>query len=246
MSPDPILRLDGVTVQFGGLRALDNVSFDVTPGEVRGLIGPNGAGKTTLINCVSGALRPTSGGIVLNGEIGPWNVRGTVARGLCRTFQTPRAFLGLTVRGNLQAAASPHSGSTSHGVVDEFAERFGLTDRLSELAADLPYGVLRRLSIALALCTKPHVLLLDEPAVGLTSEEVKTLAASIRGLQATGVTILLVEHNMRFLMSVSDRVVVLDQGRVIFTGTASETQRDPAVIESYLGKRSKGEDNARN
>jgi len=227
-----LLEIQNLQARFGGVVALDGVTLDVPEGCIFGLIGPNGAGKTTLINLISGLIPPSGGHIQFNGARGPWPIAETVRRGITRTFQQTRAFLGLTVRENLRIA-TVHSPDPKS--VQTLVETFGLTAVLDRVAQSLPYATLRHLGIAMALLQKPRLLLLDEPAVGLTGEEVERLGALIRHSNAQGVTILLVEHNIRFLMEVSHRVAVLDRGRVLFEGSPEECQQEQRVIDVYLG-----------
>ena len=229
-----LLQIRDIEARFGGVVALGGVSLDVPEGMIFGLIGPNGAGKTTLINMVSGLIAPTAGHIVFDGARGPWPIAQTVRRGIVRTFQQTRAFLGLSVRENLRIATvhSPDPGS-----IDELIEACNLGDVLDRTARDLPYATLRHLGIALALALKPRLLLLDEPAAGLTAGEVERLGALVRRWNAAGITVLLVEHNVRFLMEVSQRVAVLDRGRLLFEGTPEQCQAEQKVIDVYLGRR---------
>ncbi|KUL94530.1 branched-chain amino acid ABC transporter substrate-binding protein [Bosea sp. WAO] len=229
-----LLQIRDIEARFGGVVALGGVSLDVPEGMIFGLIGPNGAGKTTLINMVSGLIAPTAGHIVFDGARGPWPIAQTVRRGIVRTFQQTRAFLGLSVRENLRIATvhSPDPAS-----IDELIEACNLGDVLDRTARDLPYATLRHLGIALALALKPRLLLLDEPAVGLTVGEVERLGALVRRWNAAGITVLLVEHNVRFLMEVSQRVAVLDRGRLLFEGTPEQCQAEQKVIDVYLGRR---------
>ncbi|GMG85394.1 ABC transporter ATP-binding protein [Paralimibaculum aggregatum] len=229
-----LLSVRNISVSFGGIHALSDISFDVPEGVVWGLIGPNGAGKTTLVNILSGLIRPTAGSIAFDGhEDGPWSMSRAVEIGIARTFQQTRAFNGLTVRENLRVAAVAGAG---HALDLGIARRLGLEDSLDRVAGELPYALLRRLGVALALSLKPRLILLDEPAVGLTADEIDRMGALIRSMTADGVTVLLIEHNVRFLMSIADRVSVLDRGRLLFEGTPAECQRNPQVIDVYLGR----------
>ncbi len=229
-----LLQVNDIHARFGGVVALGGVSLDVPEGVIFGLIGPNGAGKTTLINMISGLIRPSAGTVVFDGAAGPWPIAEAVRRGIARTFQQTRAFLGLTVRENLRIAAV-NARDTGH--LPELIEACGLGPVLDRTARDLPYATLRHLGIALALTLRPRLLLLDEPAVGLAESEVERLGDLVRRWNATGLTILLVEHNVRFLMEVSHRVAVLDRGRVLFEGTPAECQGRQEVIDVYLGRR---------
>ncbi|MGU3497142.1 ABC transporter ATP-binding protein [Xanthobacteraceae bacterium A53D] len=229
-----LLEVNGIEARFGGLVALGGVSLSVPEGVIFGLIGPNGAGKTTLINMISGLIRPSAGDIRFEGATGPWPIAEAVHKGIVRTFQQTRAFLGLSVRENLRIA-TVNAPDKSH--LDELIDACGLGPVLDRTARDLPYATLRHLGIALALTLKPRLLLLDEPAVGLAEAEVERLATLIRRWNGTGLTILLVEHNVRFLMDVSHRVAVLDRGRLLFEGTPDECQQRQEVIDVYLGRR---------
>jgi len=230
-----LLELKGISVRFGGIVALDNINLSVEEGKIFGLIGPNGAGKTTLINMISCLIKPTTGIMKFSGS-SPclWSMETAVRHGIVRTFQQTRAFLGLTVAENLRIA----QGASNEDVnINDLVEVCGLQYVMDRVAHDLPYVMLRHLGIALALALKPKLLLLDEPAVGLTAHELERLGSLIRRCNSTGMTILLVEHNIRFLMSLAESVAVLDQGKVIFIGTPEECQEEPKVIEVYLGRR---------
>lgn len=229
-----LLEVSNLGVRFGGLQAVTDVTLAVEEGQIYGLLGPNGAGKTTLVNMISGLIRPTEGSIAFAGESdGPWPIDQAVRRGIVRTFQQTRAFLGLTVRDNLRIARIAASGTAQ---TDELIEAFHLQPVLDRVAGDLPYATLRHLGIALALSLRPRLLLLDEPAVGLTGTEIGRLAELIQEWNRRGVTVLLIEHNVRFLMSLSHRVAVLDRGRLLFEGTPEECRNNPRVIDVYLGR----------
>jgi branched-chain amino acid transport system ATP-binding protein len=235
MEPQPLLRARGIVVRFGGVTALDGVDLDIAEREIYGVIGPNGAGKTTFINVVSGLSRASSGSLAFDGHGGgPWPIARAVRHGIVRTFQQTRAFLGLTVRENLEIATRC---GLANAELDKLLSSWRLADVLDRMTGELPYATLRRLGIAMALALKPRLLLLDEPAVGLTAEEIERLEAAIRQANAAGVTILLVEHNMRFLMRLAQRISVFDRGRVLFEGTPQQCQDHPEVIEAYLGRR---------
>ncbi|HKA86451.1 MAG TPA: ABC transporter ATP-binding protein [Haliangiales bacterium] len=250
----PLLRIRGLSVRFGGIIALDDVSFDVARGDICGLIGPNGAGKTTLFNCLSRLYDAHAGSVEMEGRPLLSLPRHAVARlGIGRTFQNLALFHTMSVEGNILAGA--HCRSRGGFLVDAFrlapvrreearlrrqaAELIELLD-LSAVAATpvgaLPYAVKKRVELARALASEPTLLLLDEPAGGLNHEEVEQLGKEIRRLRdRLHLTILLVEHHLNLVMRVSDRVVVLDFGRTIAQGTPAEMQRHPEVIRAYLG-----------
>jgi branched-chain amino acid transport system ATP-binding protein len=230
-----ILQVDNLSLSFGGVHALADVSWQVEQGAIAGVIGPNGAGKTTLFNCVTGFLRPTRGSQVSYGgqDVTGWATHRLARAGLVRTFQHPKSFIGMTVRQNVVASTrlSAHRQDAEAILrtteLDEFADR---------RAVQCPYGVIRRLNMAMAMAIGPKLLMLDEPAAGLNDRERLALRRSILALREAGCTIVLVEHDMSFVMSLVDEVMVLDAGRVLTVGTPSQVTSHPDVIRVYLGQ----------
>ncbi|SHJ18561.1 ABC transporter ATP-binding protein [Desulfofundulus thermosubterraneus] len=249
MSDEAILRLDSITMKFGGLTALENVSFEVRAGEICGLIGPNGAGKTTLFNVVCGVYRPAGGTVWFKGEpVSGLPVHQIARRGIARTFQVVKPIPRLTVLENVMiAAASPLlAGSwvpfTTRGqrevrqkAMDALA-RVGLVEEAHLPAGQLNLGYLRRLELARALVMNPSLLLLDEPVAGLGYDAVEDFLALVKELRRDGLTVLLVEHNTGVAEALCDHMVVLDHGKMIAAGDPARVLADPAVVEAYLGK----------
>jgi len=229
----PRLRVRGLGVRFGGLAALTDVDLDVADGEVVGLIGPNGAGKTTLFNVVCGLVRATTGTVQLAGT--PMDTRPArlVRAGVARTMQGLGLFAGLTVRENVLAGVLHTADPRSR--TDAALTRTGLADSADRPVGALPYPAQKAVALARALAGEPRLLLLDEPAGGLGAQDVADLDLTVRQVAATGCAVLLVEHQVDFVMGLCDRVVVLDFGRVIASGAPDEVRRDPAVEEAYLG-----------
>jgi branched-chain amino acid transport system ATP-binding protein len=228
-----MLSVEHVTRRFGGIVAVDDVSLDVSEGEIVGLIGPNGAGKTTMFNLITRLYRPDEGEIAFEGEsLLKTPPHGIVKRGIARTFQNVELFSSMTVLEHVLVGRHARRGRGAR----ELVEYVGLAGLAHHQAAEIPYGTQKRVELARALASGPRLLLLDEPAGGLNHEEVEELGSLIRSLRDDfELTLLLVEHHMGLVMSTADRVHVLDFGRLIASGTPVEVQGDQAVIEAYLG-----------
>jgi branched-chain amino acid transport system ATP-binding protein len=256
----PFLSVEQLTMDFGGLRALDRLDLQVNPGEIVALIGPNGAGKTTFFNCITGIYAPTEGEMTLNPPGKPskrlngLKPNHVTAQGMARTFQNIRLFQNMTVLENVMigrhcrmSAGIPGAILRNRKTVEEekqvvadsyrMLEKIGLAQFVNEFAKNLPYGAQRRLEIARAMATEPFILLLDEPAAGMNMQETGELDELILRLRKEEeIAILLIEHDMRLVMSLSDRIYVVDYGKKIAEGTPEQIKSDPAVIKAYLGE----------
>jgi branched-chain amino acid transport system ATP-binding protein len=255
------LAVENVGIGFGGLTALDGVSFRVGNGEIFAVIGPNGAGKTTLFNIVSGLYTPSKGRVQLGGDdVSGLEPHRLAQRGLSRTFQNLQIFFRMTAAENVMVGRHLHEARgifaqllalpsvwrqnrTTRAKAEELLAFVGLSAFADRPAGELPYGALKKLEIARALATEPRLLLLDEPAAGCNPVETQEVDAVIQKIAATGVSVVLVEHDMKLVMKISNRIHVLNQGRTLAEGSAAEVRSNPAVIEAYLGRR-KGEADA--
>ncbi|MDD2388651.1 MAG: ABC transporter ATP-binding protein [Desulfobacterales bacterium] len=255
----PILEVKKLTMDFGGLRALDHLDLDINKGEIIALIGPNGAGKTTFFNCITGMYIPTRGDILISPpgkqtqRINGLKPNKITEKGMARTFQNIRLFPTMTVLENVMVGRhcraragiigaifkGPSTRLEEQNIVDisyHMIERVGLSSFVNEQAKNLPYGAQRRLEIARAMATDPFLILLDEPAAGMNPLETRELVELITSIRETeGFTILLIEHDMKLVMSLSDRIFVMDYGRKIAQGTPEEIRNNPQVIKAYLG-----------
>lgn len=247
-STPPLLQVANISVRFGGLSAVDDVSFEAFPGELLGLIGPNGAGKTTLMRSITGVVRPTSGNVLLDGaSLNDMPIHKRIRKGLALSQQLVKPFRGVSVLDNVTlAAGAERTGSTLKALLHlsqtveseigrEALARVGIADYADQMPGIQPLGVLKRLEVARALALKPKLLLLDEPLAGLNSKEAHALANTIADINRQGMTIILIEHNLGEVMRICQRLVVLDNGRKIASGTPREVMNQPAVRAAYLG-----------
>ncbi len=256
---EPLLNVSGLTMDFGGIRALDHLDLRVRQGEIVALIGPNGAGKTTFFNCLTGLYPPTGGDLLLTPPGQPTRrLNGLkpnqiTEQGLARTFQNIRLFPRMTVLENVMIGRhcrtraqvfgaifrTPQTMREERAIVDSshaILTKMGLANLADEFAGNLPYGAQRRLEIARALATEPLLLLLDEPAAGMNPQETKTLRAFITSIKQEGISILLIEHDMKLVMSLAEYIFVMDYGRKIAEGSPEEIRHNPLVIKAYLGE----------
>lgn len=256
---EPLLKISGLTMDFGGIRALDHLDLRVQQGEIVALIGPNGAGKTTFFNCLTGIYKPSSGDLLLTPpgqktrRLNGLKPNKVTQQGLARTFQNIRLFPNMTVLENVMIGRHCRTRATVLGAIFRnrktvqeekeivslslsILKKIGLVDMYNEFAKNLPYGAQRRLEIARALATDPFMLLLDEPAAGMNPQETSELDKIITSIREEGLSILLIEHDMKLVMSLSDHIFVMDYGKKIAEGNPEQIRNNPAVIKAYLGE----------
>lgn len=233
MSSEPLLKLSGIEKSFSGLKVLNGVNFELQEGEIIGLVGPNGSGKTSVINLISGVLRPEAGTIRFNGsEVQTLPSHTRVKAGINRSFQVPKCFISMTVRENIEVAAhfSGHAGDTS-AILSEI----GLEHLADKSAGALTANQQKMLDLGRALATGPKLLLVDEIGAGLNPAELSGIATLLKGIAARGVSLIVVEHLMEFLNALTERVIVLSAGKIIFEGSLAAASRDAAVVTAFFG-----------
>jgi branched-chain amino acid transport system ATP-binding protein len=249
-----LLEIDRLSRAFGGLKAVSDLSFSVEPKEILGLIGPNGAGKSTVVNLVSGAIAATSGAIRFNGEdVTSLPAYQRARRGLVRTFQATAIYAEQTVRENalrgayltlypgfmatlLDTAEAKRRRGEAEALADELLQWLGLSEVADSVSSSLPYGHQKMLGIVVALAARPQFILLDEPVAGLSAQEADHVRDTIKRVRDRGVTVIVIDHNMRFIAGLCDRVVVLHHGQELAQGVPQEVLKNPKVVEAYLGK----------
>ncbi|WP_137389464.1 ABC transporter ATP-binding protein [Rhodoligotrophos defluvii] len=238
-TPEPLLKVDGIIMSFGGIVAVDDLSFSVAPGEILALMGPNGAGKTTTFHVIAGVHSPNAGRIIFDGqEITSLKPDGRCRAGLARTFQITQPFHELTVEENVMVGALAHNRTMAEARVDarRYVEMVGLADRADVLAKGLSTGQRKRLEMARAMATRPKLMLLDEVTGGVDQKSIPGLIALVKRLRDEGLTLVIIEHNMRVINELADRAIFMNRGVAMAEGTPAEIAAHPEVIDLYLGE----------